>query len=276
MITSHTEEEYKKLQEGIDRITPAMFEECKLTGDDKGEYALRTFLNALPKAVEESRKVGETPAVWLIYNMGLLVKTKETFFSVDLCHPGAVSVAPMLDFAMITHNHDDHYTDAFYNVMNGELKKTVVNNFEGNYGGYRGGNSFGGGYTRGGKTFEFGDVKIITSSADHNGYLIDFTMPFEIHIGDLVLYHTGDVCNVNKLNPTVTPDIWFVHPECGLKVVDGYNKFRPKLTVIGHLNEMGHAKDRWRWSFEDGFRSANAIRELGGEAIVPLWGDRVL
>lgn len=275
MTEVHTENEYETMQAAIDRITPEMFRRFKENGLYSKEPAFIAYKAALQKAVNESMEVKAFPSVWMIYNMGILVKSKATLFSIDLSHPDAVGLTQNLDFALITHNHSDHYTEQMYHAMDRDLHKTVVNNFADNYGAYRSDNSFGGGYTKTAKTFTFGDVKIMTSQTDHNSYLTDFTMTYEVHIGETVLYHTGDCSNVDKLNPTKTPDIWIVHPQCGMDVKDGYQKFQPKLTVIGHINEMGHSKDRWRWSWRDGIEAAHAIEELGGKAVVPLWGDRI-
>lgn len=41
-----------------------------------------------------------------------------------------------------------------------------------------------GGYTHGGKTFELGDATILTVTSDHNGYLVDFRLTFEIRDGE--------------------------------------------------------------------------------------------
>ena len=55
----------------------------------------------------------------------------------------------------------------------------------------------------------------------------------------------------------------------------GVKKFSPKLTVIGHLQEFGHARDRWRFTFKDGQARVRDVEEAGGRALMPLWGDRI-
>ena len=268
-------ERYVVQQAEIDAVTPADFAAWCEGGEAKFP-ALRRLDAAFGKVLKEVREtsVTERPAIWFVYNMGMVVKTPQVCFSIDLKHPRAVELAPHLDFALITHNHDDHHTEAFYRAMNG-VGKTVVSNFLDNYGAMRAEGGFGGGYTRAEKTFVFRDVEIRTSLADHNAYLADFTTAFEIRIGEFVIYHTGDCSSVKKLNPTRTPDVWVVHPYCGLAVADGVAKFHPKLTAIAHLNELGHARDRWRWTYAQGFEAAEAAKAAGGEAIVPVWGDRL-
>ncbi len=216
---------------------------------------------------------GAPPAVWLVYNMGVVVRTPRSLFAVDLAHRRGASFAPMLDFALVTHNHADHWDPAFYEAMNG-AGKTVVSNFLDNYGAVRGGRSPGG-YAPGERTLELGDATVRAAPSDHNRYLVDFTTAFEVSVGGWTLYHTGDSCNVGKLGPSRPPDLWIVHPRCGLDVGEGVRAFRPRRVAICHLCEMGHPPERWRWTLSDGLRAAALAEDAGAEAFVPLWGDRL-
>lgn len=262
------------LQTLIDDVTPDDYKLCR-DGGEPTHAALRIYDAALTRIRREAAAtvVTDTPAVWFVYNMGVIVKTRQKLFSIDLCHRRALELVPELDFALITHNHGDHYTQAFLDAMN-RAGKTVVTNFNDNYGAYFKQNP--GGYTRHPKTFVFGDVTVKASLSDHSAYLIDFTMPFEIHVGDHTLYHTGDSQNLDKLNPERRPDLWLVHPFCGLKTADAASKFNPKQTALVHLNELGHARDRWRWSFAQGQDVQNELAAAGFDARVPLWGDRIV
>ena len=206
--------------------------------------------------------------------MGLVVKTPKSLFSIDLNHRRAEEFAPMLDFALITHNHDDHYTERFKVAMDRGQRKPVVNNFFDNYG-VRDRRI--GGYTRAGsKTFHFGDVTIITGLCDHNDYLIDYTTPFEVQIGSFTLFHSGDCCSHAKLHVSRRPDMWVFHPRCGMDPVAGCREaINPKLAVIAHLQEMGHAKNRYRWTYRDGLDIKARLEEAGFTARMPLWGERL-
>ena len=274
-------------QREIDDITPMEWWNYSLKGTSLGEKegaAIRARLPALQRyedafdkvlAEIERTKVTGRPAVWFVYNMGFVVKTAKSLFAIDLHHRRAELLAPKLDFALITHNHGDHYTERFYKAMDGREKKTVVSNFADNYGARYGGRHPGG-YTRAVKTFEFGDVKVRTTLTDHNAYLVDFTTAFEITVGDFVIYHSGDCANAAKLRPECpNPDLWMFHPRCGMKPVDGARAVNPKLAVVAHLNELGHAKNRWRWTWADGERARQELADAGFNAVVPLWGDRI-
>lgn len=275
-------------QSEIDAITPKDFAAYWMQGVDMTserllEYVVRfPVLGRLEAAFEKVfRAVKETvvtdidhPAVWYLYNMGIVVKTPKTLFSIDLHHRRAEEFAPLLDFALITHNHDDHYTERFKVAMDRGQHKPVVNNFFDNYGVY---DRMFGGYTRAkSKTFQYGDVKIITGLCDHNDYLIDYTTPFEVQIGNFTLFHSGDCSSYVKLHVSRQPDMWVLHPLCIMDVAKGCSEaIHPKLAVITHLQELGHAKGRYRWTYCDGLCQKSKIEAAGFAARMPLWGERL-
>ena len=272
-------------QKELDAITPKDYTAFQLPGmeltdaDRLAAYAafpgLKRYDEAFDKVFAEiqATTVTDKPAIWYVYNMGVIVKTPQALFTVDVNHRQATRLEPILDFALITHNHHDHYSDRFLDTVD-RAGKTVISNFDDNYGAYFA-KRMPGGYTRAVKTFNIKDVTIKTSLSDHNPYLIDFTTAFEVTIGDYTIYHSGDSQNIEKLNPARTPDLWIVHPRCGLKVADGIQKFHPKKTVIAHLFELGHAVNRWRWRVADGQAELKKAEEAGGTAVMPLWGDRL-
>ena len=273
----------------IDAITPKEFEAywkpgTQLPGDRLAEYVARfpvlgrleaafdkVFCEAKNTVVEDI----DRPAIWYVYNMGLVVKTPKTMFSIDLHHRRAEEFAPLLDFALITHNHNDHYTERFKFAMDRVQRKPVVNNFFDNYGVRD--RKFGG-YTRAkSKTFQYGDVTVITGLCDHNDYLIDYTTTFEVQIGNFTIFHSGDCASKAKLHVSRQPDIWVLHPRCGMKAVEGCQEaVHPKTAVIAHLQEMGHAKGRYRWTYRDGLNEKARLEEAGFSALMPLWGERLV
>jgi hypothetical protein len=242
-----------------------------------GRYpVLRRYDDAFRAVVREMRetKVGDTPAIWLVYNMGVIVKTRASLFSIDLCHRLAPTIADELDFAIITHNHLDHYTQKFYNEMNGRLHKTVVSNFLDNYGAFF--HKGVGGFSRGERTYKFKDVVVRTCQSDHNEYLTGFTMPVEIDCGGFTIFHVGDTANVTELHPLHTPDLWIHHCRCWKRETGpGAAHLRPKLTVVAHLHEMQHPCGRARWTFADGDAAKEESEKAGVPAVVPFWGDRI-
>ncbi len=215
--------------------------------------------------------VSAHPAVWMVYNMGVIVKTKEACFSIDLKHRRAPEFAPLLDFALITHNHGDHFSEPFYAAMNG-AGKIVISNFKDNYGVK---NMKDCGFTRAEKIFRIRDVEIGTSLVDHNSSLIDFTTAFEIRVGNWRLYHTGDCGNAAKLRTIWgPPDLWVAFPGCGIDIAEGERRIHPKLMAFGHLWEMGHRVGRLTTPMVRAARKK--VLAAGGTVTIPLWGERIV
>ena len=242
------------------------------------EYPAIARLDAtLPRVMREAKDtvVTDRPAVWLVYNMGVIVKTRQLLFSIDLCHARAHEFASDLDFAVITHNHTDHYTRRFYQEMDGRLHKTVITNFADNYGAaFNGGKC---GFARGEKEFRLGDVTVRTYESDHNHFLRGFTMPVEIDCGGFTIFHVGDTANVTELHPLHTPDLWIHHCRCWKRETGpGAAHLRPGLTVVAHLHEMQHPFGHARWTFADGDAAKADSEKVGVPAVVPFWGDRIV
>ena len=263
-------------QRDTDAVDAAVYRQYMADGDTRGLKSLEKLEEAYEIAVKEARaaKIGDVPGVWSIYNMGYIVKTRKSFFAIDLVHRRAPELAEELDFALITHNHGDHCDMRLYRAMN-SMRKTVVSNFLDNYGAFDWTKGTGaGGYTRTEKTFRLKDCEVRTSLVDHNGYLIDFTTAFEVRVGRWRLYHTGD-CGVADKLKTVwgRPDVWTFFPGCGVDVADAVKRIRPKKLVFGHLWELGHSKGRLTAPL---IRAARAKAVSAGvEPSVALWGERV-
>ena len=270
-------------QRETDQVKPEVFE-AYMRGDVPASdfISLTRLENGFEKVLREidTTDVSAHPAVWMVYNMGIIVKTRESLFSIDLVHRRAEELAPRLDFALITHNHSDHYRNGFYRKMDG-AGKTVISNFLDNYGAADWRTSGGcwwaaGGFTRAKKTFRIRDVEIRTSLVDHNDYLIDFTTAFEIRVGDWILYHTGDCGVASKLRTTWgRPDLWVFFPGCGVNVAEAERNVRPKQMSFGHLWELGHRAGRLKTPMVRAARK-KAIDAGEKNLTVPLWGERIV
>lgn len=262
-------------QRETDAVKADVYRAYMTDGDTRALVSLEKLEQAFEKAVSEARaaKIGGTPGVWSIYNMGYLVKTREALFAIDLVHRRALELAKELDFALVTHNHGDHCTLPLYRALNA-ARKTVVSNFLDNYGAYNWKTGTGGGFTRAQKVFRMKDVEVRTSLVDHNSYLIDFTTAFEIRVGNWRMYHTGDCGCAEKL-ATVwgRPDLWTFFPGCGVNVTDAVKRIRPKRLVFGHLWELGHATGRLTTPLIR--RAIVQAKAAGVTPTVALWGDRI-
>ncbi|MCR5164252.1 MAG: hypothetical protein K6C40_09565 [Thermoguttaceae bacterium] len=262
-------------------VAPQDYKAYLLDGNTRGFASLEKLEAAFEKVMREVKETvvtGDTPAVWSVYNMGYIVKTREALFSIDLVHRRDWEFAPMLDFALITHNHGDHWRQEFYRPMNG-AGKTVISNFLDNYGTKDWKKD--GGFIRGVKTFKLKDVEIRTSLIDHNDYLIDFTTAFEIRIGDFILYHTGDSGRGTEPKLETVwgrPDLWLFFPGCGIDTATAVKKINAKRIVFGHLWELGHAQNH-RGRLDEQLIRPRLVwaKEAGCEDVsLAFWGDRVL
>ena len=263
-------------QRETDLVTPETYAQYTRSGDTQGFAALEKLEQAFEKVFREARQtiVADVPAVWCVYNMGFIVKTRESLFSIDLVHRRGAEFAPYLDFALITHNHGDHWRQDFYQAMNSS-GKTVISNFLDNYGVANWKET--GGYTRAKKIFRIKDVEIRTSLVDHNDYLIDYTTAFEIRVGKWTLYHTGDCGRGSEgklLAGRDRPDLWLFFPGCGIDVEKAVKRVRPKRVVLGHLWELAHPK--WRLSTSMVREGRNHAVSAGcGDVSFALWGLKV-
>ena len=270
-------------QKETDLVKADVYGKYMQDGDVRGLKSLERLEMSFEKVFKEAAEtvVGDVPAVWSVYNMGYIVKTREALFSIDLVHRRAAEFAPRLDFALITHNHSDHWRHGFYRAMDAS-GKTVISNFLDNYGAAdwrKGGADWkaNGGYIRGVKEFKIKDVEIRTSLVDHNDYLIDFTTAFEIRVGNWILYHTGD-CGRGSEGKLGTvwgrPDLWLFFPGCGIDVAKALNKVSPKRVVFGHLWELGHSVGRLTTPMVR--RAFEKAKGTGVPALsAALWGDRI-
>ena len=269
-------------QRRTERVSADTYRRYLLDGKTRGLSALVRLENAFDEVLRglHETNVGDVPAVWSVYNMGFVVKTRRSAFSIDLVHRRAAELAPFLDFALVTHNHDDHWRPDFYRAMNG-AGKTVVSNFLDNYGTvnwakkaparYRGC-----GFTRAEKVFQIKDVEIRTSLVDHNDCLIDFTTAFEIRIGDWTISHTGDCGRKSERKLRTAwgrPDLWLFFPGCGIDVARAVRRIRPKRLVFGHLWELCHESGRLDAPL---IRAAlSAARSAGADPDLAFWGVRL-
>lgn len=264
-------------QRETELVSAESYREYMRDGNTRSLVSLEKLESAFERVLDEISKtvIVDTPAVWSVYNMGYLVKTKESLFSIDLIHRRAIELADKLDFALITHNHSDHCDIELYKKLN-SAGKTVISNFLDNYGAHskRNQNSIGGGFVMGEKTFCIKDVEISTSLVDHNKYLLDFTTAFEIRVGNWKLYHTGDCGVADKLKIHNTPpDVWTFFPGCGIKVATAIKKIQPKKTVFGHLWELAHSSSRLDAPLIK--RALKKAKSVNANVEVAFWGDRI-
>ncbi|MBE6397578.1 MAG: hypothetical protein E7046_11300 [Lentisphaerae bacterium] len=260
-------------------VLPEDYVAYQRDGDTRDFKVLVACERAFDKVLREAQETvvaGDVPAIWSVYNMGYIVKTRKSLFSIDLRHRRDCEFASLLDFALITHNHPDHWRRDFYRTMT-DFGKIVASNFLKDNLGF---NAIKGESAKCVGTYSLGDVEIRTSLIDHfdAAWGIDFTMAYEIKIGNFILYHTGDSGRgtVPKLNTVWgQPDLWLFFPGCGINVADAVRKVNAKRIVFGHLWELGHAESG-RLNEPRIRRALAAAKPICNDTSVAFWGDRII
>ena len=117
-------------QRETDLVTPKTYLDYMKDGDTRGFASLEKLERGFERVLEEAKTsvVGDVPRIWSVYNMGYLVKTRESLFSIDLVHRRDRELVPLLDFAFVTHNHCDHHRRGFCDAM-AKAGKVVASNF---------------------------------------------------------------------------------------------------------------------------------------------------
>ena len=263
------------MQARIDKLPKAEFDNFDKDPAVKSDNPVLKFYDAALERVladiPATKVRPGTVVIWYLYNMGFIIKTPESCFGVDIHHRNAVRLAPLLDFTAVTHKHGDHFSKPLLNEMN-SLKKVIISNFFQNPGLTKSPE-----YTRklpGGITVHCGE-------ADHNSRLKKFTMPMEFvcKTGDkeFVFFTSGDVCSEKFLKrKSEKIHLYAIHPRCGMLTIKGVKRLDPQMTFIGHLQELGHEINRWRWSFAVGRKDQQILDKIKKSAYVPVWGEKFL
>ena len=254
-----------------EQVSPEVYRQYMADGGTRGFASLEKLEAAFEKVMREVKdaKVDDIPAVWSVYNMGYVIKTRESLFSIDLVHRRDMEFASMLDFALVTHNHGDHYRKNLCKAI-ADRKRLVISNFIPVKG-----------YTRAKKTFKIKDVEIRTSLIDHNDWLIDFTTAFEIKVGNWTLYHTGDSGRGTEPKLETVwgrPDLWLFFPGCGIDTAKAVAKVQAKRIVFGHLWELEHKQNHQGRLDEPLLRRAlvNAVKGGNRSTLLAFWGERIV
>ncbi len=268
----------EKMQVHADNCTHTYFGEYKTVEEwsarekeMESDGIIRFIAIALDKLVKEipQTKVrkGEI-AIWQLYNMGYIVKTKTQCFGIDLHHKHATKLAPFIDFLLITHNHGDHYWKPLIAEME-KLGKPVYSNYLDN--GFKVGT---------GDSFKIGDIDIKVTTVDHNKKVLNFVNTYEVNCyssskkKDYVIFFTGDAHNYEQLNPTGPIDLFIPHLAVGLKMDKAVEKIQPKEVLMSHILELGHAIDKWRWSYQYGINECEKLNREG--VYLPVWGEMLI
>lgn len=266
-----------RMQDYMDSLSKDTFEEYLSVEDPATRREMENgtvlwyYQASLEKLVREipQTKVEEGSVVmWLLYNMGYVVKTPSHCFAIDLKHPEAACLEPYLEFLMITHDHDDHYTDAMNAAMIA-AGKPVFSNFDNPDSTLTN--------IRSEREVDLGDIKITTELTDHSkkypqGFVITYLVDCGEDTGHTRIYFVGDSCFADQLNPEAPVDIFVPHLQVGLKIDVASAKIQPEVVLVSHLLELGHRLNLYRWTYWCGLNVAHDIHRPN--CYVPVWGEK--
>ena len=222
------------------------------------------FRYAADRSAQEIRNtpVTEGVVIWKLYNMGYVVKTRDACFAIDLVQPGAGDLSDVLDFAIVSHTHGDHYDTTFLNAMIAAGKK-VYSPF------------YAAGTVIDTETeFRQNELKVRFTMNDQSGVPVIVT---EVNCGpsaqEYTIYHIADSRVLEALNPTRKPDLLILHIANGINIFETIKRTQPSVTVFDHVMELGHAVGKYRWSYDYTY---DQIRDFPKDSgYVLTWGERI-
>lgn len=277
---------FERIQEYADKCTSDYFnnylKSVNLTSENQEKYDVllyyyRYAFDRILNDIKDEQVEDGTAHIWMLYNMGYVVKTPSCCFAIDIMHRWAEKLAPYLDFLCLTHNHQDHYDTKLIEAMLAE-RKPVISNFIEESKEY---------YSTKSSNYTIGKVSIRTSITDHNNSgLSNFVTVYSIDCGNdsgnLTIMHTGDsnykpsqftniLNRVNILIPRYAPDALTENRIIG----DGNGQVISDYVLLSHILELTHTDvENSRWSLPMALERASQIN--CEQTYVPMWGEKLI
>ena len=237
-------------------------------------YLYREGFNKVLYEVKNSQVEQGSTLVWMLYNMGFVVKTPSGCFGIDIDHRLAEQLEPYLDFLCITHNHGDHYNSKLVEAMVNQ-GKPVLSNF------YKESPEY---VSKTATSYKIGNFTIRTDISDHlaNPDFPDFVTLFRIEggedAGNFSILHCGD----SGFNPehfkNVEGDVNMVVLRWGAPrenniLGSGEGQVIPDYAMLSHLIELRHKP------YPHGQASITKTLEhlpnVNANTILPFWGEKM-
>lgn len=219
--------------------------------------------------------------IWSMYNHGFIVKTPSSVFAFDLVqgYPSwnyqiPDSILNQIQVLFLSHKHDDHWDRTIIKEIT-DLGGKVVEPMEEKIAGY----DFV--YLSPDEETTQAGLQIKAFDGLHGG--IPVRMYFVTTPEGFTIFHTGDNQTSETLPEGLTVDIlllnaWVNESGSASPVIGARNsikKLNPKLTILGHIQEMSHTYDpsdpKSRLSFEAPLKVDDG--SLPGVVSVQIWGE---
>ena len=239
-------------------------------------YFYREAFDKILYELKNTKVKNGSTSVWLLYNMGFVIKTPSGCFGIDLDHRLAEQLEPFLDFICITHNHGDHYNMKLLEAMvrNG---KPVISNF------YKDSREY---LSTKPTSYKIKNFTIDTDMSDHlaNPDMQDFVTLFRVECGDdsgnFSILHCGD----SGFNPEQFKHVqgpvsmvalrWGAPRESNIFGI-GEGQVTTNYAVLSHLIELRHKP------YPHGQASiTKTLEHLPNvkceNTIMPFWGEKLI
>lgn len=216
-------------------------------------------------------------AIWMLYNMGIIVKTPSACFGVDINHRHAEKFEPLLDFLCVTHDHGDHTSVELMEAMRAR-GKPVLSNF------YKDGAQY---YSKEPTEYKIGGISIRTDITDHNNKLLRFITVYRFDCGKdsggLAILHGGDSdFKPEQFDHVQGPVGLFITrwgaPEENrlLDAEPGKGRIEPVCTIFSHMIELRHDIEKSPRRRTLNFAMDNIPKMHSPQTIMPFWGEKVI
>jgi len=244
----------------------------KWNADPKGadqmekKYPILYYLrNSENQAFDEIRntKITSGLRVWQLYNIGIIVKTPEKCFSIDLNSRFAEKMIDVLDFAIVSHTHSDHYTMSFIKAMV-DAGKPV-------YGTWQYFKSKNINVILKDKTVSIGPLQVkFTMSSQGTTPCLITQISFGSSTNSFVLIHSGDIDKLEGLPSGEKVDLYILNTDSGMDSVPAVLKVNPNVAVFSHLLEMSHTNNQ-RLNYKYAASKNQEIKT--GQGLFLTWGE---
>ena len=276
----------KTLQGYSEKLPHGPFKEYLAAGEqsaagmEQGIPILTCYRGAFNRVMDEvarTRVERGGAVVWLLYNMGIVVKTSSGCFGVDINHRLAEKLEPLLDFLCVTHDHGDHKSVELMDAMRAR-GKPVLSNF------YRKDAAH---CSKEPANYKIGAFSIRTAIADHNEKLPRFITVFRVDCGDdsggFSLLHCGDATfDPSQFKPVQGP-VGLLVLRYGdsvenriLDAAPGEGQVRPVCAALSHVIELRHAIHESPRRRTLDYAMGNIARIHCRQTILPFWGEKLI
>ena len=279
---------FAKIQTAADACSASTFSSYLSGGStlgtslEKSVPIIGCYNEAFDKVLREVKEVqpaqGEV-VLWMLYNMGYVVKTFDGAFAIDIFHRRSAELAPYIDFYAMTHIHNDHKSIPLAEAMVA-AGKPVLSSF------FNGGSKNRPYLSETDADYTLGAFYVHSFITNHNNSAMD-NVPvtvFKVDCGDganhCILIHSGDSNFRPEQFESVQGNIVDIYipryaPNALTENQIIGTIINPSFCLLSHILELTH-KDpsSSRWTLEQGLERASKLN--CSHSYMPFWGEKLV